>query len=51
MVLLSWVFVISCIASTGLVRATGDNRRCLARAAGALVLLAMWRISRCRFYC
>ena len=41
-VLLSWVFVIAWIVSTEVVSAIGDNRRSLARAAGALVLLAMW---------
>ena len=41
-VLLSWMFVIAWIVSTGVVSAIGDNRRSLARAAGALVLLAMW---------
>jgi hypothetical protein len=41
-VLLSWVFVIAWIVSTGLVSAIGDNRRSLARTVGAPVLLAMW---------
>ncbi|MBW8857134.1 MAG: hypothetical protein JF604_23035, partial [Bradyrhizobium sp.] len=41
-VLLSWVFVIAWIVSTGLVSAIDDNRRSLARTAGALVLLVMW---------
>jgi hypothetical protein len=41
-VLLSWVFVITCVINAGLVSAIDKNRRTLARTAGALVLLAMW---------
>ena len=41
-VLLSWVFVIAWVVNTGLVSAIDNNRRSLARTAGALVLLAMW---------
>lgn len=41
-VLLSWVFVVTCVVNAGLVSANDGNRRTLARTAGALVLLAMW---------
>ena len=40
-VLLSWVFVVTCFASAGLV-STIDKQRALAWKAGAMVLLAMW---------
>ena len=41
-VLLSWVFVVTCVLNAGLVSAVDKNRRSLAWNAGALVLLAMW---------
>jgi hypothetical protein len=41
-VLLSWVFVVTCVVNAGLVSAIEKNRRLLAWNAGALVLLAMW---------
>jgi hypothetical protein len=41
-VLLSWVFVVTCVVNAGLVSAIGNNQRSLAWTAGALVLLAMW---------
>jgi len=41
-VLLSWVFVVACIANAGLLSAIDNNQRTLAWTAGALVLLAMW---------
>ena len=41
-VLLSWVFVVTCVVNAGLVSAIDNNRRSLAWKAGALVLLAMW---------
>jgi hypothetical protein len=41
-VLLSWVFVVTCLVNAGLVSAIDSCRRSLAWNAGALVLLAMW---------
>src|SRR3954467_13313621 len=41
-VLLSWVFVVTCVVNAGLVDAIDRDRRALAWNAGALVLLAMW---------
>jgi hypothetical protein len=42
MVLLSWVFVVTCVFNAGLVHSIDNSRRALAWNAGALVLLAMW---------
>ena len=41
-VLLSWVFVVTCVVNAGLLSAIDNNRRSLAWNAGALILLAMW---------
>ena len=41
-VLLSWVFVVTCFANAGLVSTIDNKQRTLAWRAGAMVLLAMW---------
>jgi hypothetical protein len=41
-VLLSWVFLVTCFASAGLVSAIDSKQRSLAWRASAIVLLAMW---------
>ena len=41
-VLLSWVFVVSWVASIGILSSADAKQRSLARTAAALVLLAMW---------
>jgi hypothetical protein len=42
-VLLSWVFVVTCFAQAGIFATSNDGRqRSLASLAGVLVLLAMW---------
>jgi hypothetical protein len=42
-VLLSWVFVVTCFAQAGIFATSNDERqRSLASLAGVLVLLAMW---------
>ena len=41
-VLLSWVFVVTCVVNAGLVSAIDNKQRSLAWNACAIVLLAMW---------